>query len=108
MTSRTRRLQPAMTALLLAVIGAASLLIAGDDPQDEEQPPAKAQPDAKDASAKKDSAPELKQIVGRMSPADRTLVEQFAASGKLPAERQDRRVIAVLDTPFLGSENYGF
>ncbi|MBI3860879.1 MAG: HEAT repeat domain-containing protein [Planctomycetia bacterium] len=70
-------------------------------------PPAKKAAPAQTADSANSSAVELKQLVGRLNRADRELVEQHAKSGQLPVEKQDRRVIFVLDSPFLGSEYYG-
>lgn len=90
----------------LATVAAAAALIATicgrPTASAQENPPA-----SKDAQPGIESAPELKQITGRLIAVERELVEQFAKSGKLPAEAKDRRVIAVLDSPYLGSEFYG-
>ncbi len=108
MTSRTRLFMPAWAVALLIFMSGTPVPAAGEDPPEPEQKTdGAAQSAAKAASAERDSAAELKQILERLNRADRDLVEQQAKSGKLPGKQQDRRVIAVVDSPFLGSEYYG-
>ena len=108
MIARSRIIAPAHVVVLLVLMCGAPSPAAGEDPPaPEKKSPGAAQPAAQEAGAEHENSPELKQLVGRLSGADRELVEQLAKSGKLPAERQNRRVIPVVESCYLGSEFYG-
>ncbi|MBS0265110.1 MAG: hypothetical protein JSS02_24475 [Planctomycetes bacterium] len=59
---------------------------------------------ARPGPAEPDPAAELQRILPQLSPADRKLVEEHAQTGKISEEANQRRVVALVDSPFIGPE----
>ena len=95
-----RRLIAAATlATCIGTVSRPAPVFANDDLPDKSAPAG-----AKEAD---DTAGTLQPILDRLKGRDRELVESRLTTGKIPDDKSDRRIISLLELPYLGSAYYG-
>lgn len=85
----TRWLRSGLAGLLFAQ--ATALLLRADDAP----------------TAEKSAESQLQKVLERLDKVERELLDLRIKSGKVPADRNDQRVLTLIETPYLGSAYYG-
>src|SRR5260221_9208711 len=95
-----RLITTAAIALLIVSFKCPNAVFADDDLPDESGA-------AKNADAAQEPSGDLKSILERLKGRNRELVELRIKTGKNPEDARDRKIIALLEMPYLGSAFYG-